>query len=62
MGFSGRFTNRKRIDYLKTPESNIYRKQEEEDNDQYPPNDPDPPMNESALDQVLLVIALWKQI
>ena len=60
-GFSGRFTNRNRIDYLKTPESNIYRRQEEEDNYQYPKNDPDPPMNDSAFDKVLLVIAQWKQ-
>ena len=63
-GFSGRFTNRNRIDYLKTPESNIYRRQGEEDNYQYRQNDPDPdpPMNDSALDKVLLVIAQWKQI
>ena len=61
-GFSGRFTNRNRTEYLKTPESNIYRRQGEEDNDQYPQNDPDPPMNDSALDKVLLVIAQWKQI
>ena len=61
-GFSGRFTNRNRIDYLKTPESNIYRRQGEEDNYQYQQNDPDPPMNDSALDKVLLVIAQWKQI
>ena len=60
-GLSGRFTNRNRTDYLQTPESNIYRRQGEEDNDQYPQNDPDPHMNDSALDQVLLVIAQWKQ-
>ena len=61
-GFSGSFTNRNRIDYLKTPESNIDRRQGKEDNDQYPQNDPDPPMNDSALDKVLLVIAQLKQI
>ena len=60
-GFSGRCTNRNRIYYLKTPESNIYRRQGEEDNDQYPQNDPDPPMNDSALDKVLLVIAQWNK-
>ena len=60
-GFSGIFANRNRIDCLKTPASNIYRRQEEEDNDQYPQHDPDPPMNDSALDKVL-VIEQWKQI
>ena len=40
-GFSGRFTNRNRTDYLKTPESTIYRRQGEENNYQYPQNDPD---------------------
>ena len=52
-GFSGRFTNRNRTDYLKTPETNIYKKQGEEDNDQCP----DPPMNDSALDKVLVIPA-----
>ena len=61
-GFSGRFSNRNRIDYLKTPESNIYRRQGEEDNDQYPQNDPDPPMNDSALDKVLVIPAQRTQI
>ena len=61
-GFSGRFTNRNRTDYLKTPESDINRRQGEENNDQYPQHDPDPPMNDSALEKVLLVIAQWKQI
>ena len=49
-GFSGRFTNRNRTDYLKTPESNIYKRQGEEDNDQCPQNDCDPPMIDSTLD------------
>ena len=61
-GFSGRFTNRNRIDYLKTPESNIYKRQREEDNDQYPQNDPDPPMNDSTLDKVLVIPAQFTQI
>ena len=56
-GFSGRFTIRNRIDYLKTPESNIYRRQGEEENNQYPQNDPDPPMYDSALDKVLVIPA-----
>ena len=61
-GFSGRFTNRNRTDYLKTPESNIYKRQGEEDNDQCPQNDCDPPMNDSALDKVLVIPAQWTQI
>ena len=56
-GFSGRFTNRNRTDYLKTPESNIYKRQGEEDNDECPQNNCDPPMNEA-----LAIPAQWTQI
>ena len=38
------------------------RDKKKEYNDQYAQNDPDPPMNDSDLDKVLLVIAQWKQI